>query len=273
MSFEIKAEGIDVLKLLADVHARIDERRRTASTPTRSCATSPSGRSRASSPAASCAPTSSTSSAARDAQWNFSFDPDSDLPLEPRRRRAPARSRCAALLRPVQKLFWNPTPMIAALSRQSDLNRFSVHLLHNLVLELSRAEPRGAGAAQPQPAARRPARGARAAREDARGHGRVPRGRGGRTGPRADEGPPAARGAVLRRRDRQRGARDPAPAAGGRPRVGHLRGARPPARRAPRAAAVGVPRGLLAGHRLHLPLLDRQRGRPAHPRARPTGWS
>ena len=42
------------------------------------------------------------------------------------------------LLRPVQKLFWNPNPMIAALSRQSDLNRFSVHLLHNLVLELSR---------------------------------------------------------------------------------------------------------------------------------------
>ena len=33
---------------------------------------------------------------------------------------------------------WNPNPMIAALSRRSDLDRFSVHLLHNLVLELSR---------------------------------------------------------------------------------------------------------------------------------------
>jgi hypothetical protein len=42
------------------------------------------------------------------------------------------------MLRPVQKLFWNPTPMISALSRQADLNRFSVHLLHNLVLELTR---------------------------------------------------------------------------------------------------------------------------------------
>jgi cell division protein FtsB len=42
------------------------------------------------------------------------------------------------LLRPVQKLFWNPTPMISALSRQSDLNRFTAHLLHNLVLELTR---------------------------------------------------------------------------------------------------------------------------------------
>jgi hypothetical protein len=42
------------------------------------------------------------------------------------------------VLRPVQKLFWNPNPMIAALSRQSDLNRFHAHLLHNLVLELSR---------------------------------------------------------------------------------------------------------------------------------------
>jgi hypothetical protein len=43
-----------------------------------------------------------------------------------------------ALLRPVQKLFWNPNPMIYALSRQSDLNNYYVHLLHNLSLELTR---------------------------------------------------------------------------------------------------------------------------------------
>ena len=30
--------------------------------------------------------------------------------------------------------------MIAALSRQADLNRFSAHLLHNLVLELTRLD-------------------------------------------------------------------------------------------------------------------------------------
>jgi hypothetical protein len=42
------------------------------------------------------------------------------------------------MLRPIQKLFWNPNPMISALSRQADLNRYYVHLLHNLVLEVSR---------------------------------------------------------------------------------------------------------------------------------------
>ena len=41
-------------------------------------------------------------------------------------------------LRPIQKLFWNPTPMIAALSRQTDLNAAYAHLLHNLVLEVTR---------------------------------------------------------------------------------------------------------------------------------------
>ena len=38
----------------------------------------------------------------------------------------------------IQKLFWNPNPMIAALSRQADLNSYYVHLLHNLALELTK---------------------------------------------------------------------------------------------------------------------------------------
>lgn len=42
------------------------------------------------------------------------------------------------LLNPIQKLFWNPTPMISALSRQADLNQTFVHLLHNLAEELTR---------------------------------------------------------------------------------------------------------------------------------------
>jgi hypothetical protein len=42
------------------------------------------------------------------------------------------------VLKPVQKLFWNPNPMIDALSRQSDLNKYYVHLFHNLALELTR---------------------------------------------------------------------------------------------------------------------------------------
>jgi hypothetical protein len=74
---------------------------------------------------------------ARDAQWNYSFAAETIY-----RSSRGAVGRVLAwvrrLLRPVQKLFWNPNPMISALSRQSDLNRYYSHLLHNLVLELTR---------------------------------------------------------------------------------------------------------------------------------------
>jgi len=43
-----------------------------------------------------------------------------------------------SLLKPIQKLFWNPNPMISALSRQSDLNNYYVHLLHNLAVEITK---------------------------------------------------------------------------------------------------------------------------------------
>ena len=38
----------------------------------------------------------------------------------------------------MQKLFWNPEPDDRALSRQSDLNTYYVHLLHNLAVALTR---------------------------------------------------------------------------------------------------------------------------------------
>jgi hypothetical protein len=137
MSFEIKADGIDVQKLLADVHVRIAERREAglyteeelqhiADRPLESVLTGRDLRADL-----------FEEFQARDGQWNYSFAPDaifrSSHGLAGR-----ILGTARRLLRPVQKLFWNPTPMIAALSRQSDLNRFSVHLLHNLVLETSR---------------------------------------------------------------------------------------------------------------------------------------
>jgi hypothetical protein len=70
-------------------------------------------------------------------RWNFSFEAEtlyrSSRGLVGRVLRA-----VRGALQPVQKLFWNPNPMIAALSRQSDLNKYYVHLLHNLALELTR---------------------------------------------------------------------------------------------------------------------------------------
>lgn len=136
MSFEVKAEGVDLLQLLADVHRRIAERkeglytdeelRHLAERPLEGVLTA--GELRAD---------LFEEFRARDAEWNFSFGPDT---LYRSSRGAAGRALEAArrLLRPLQKLFWNPNPMVAALSRQSDLNRFYVHLLHNLVLELSR---------------------------------------------------------------------------------------------------------------------------------------
>ena len=137
MSFEVKAEGVDVERLLADVHNRIEERRQAGLytdeelrfIAERTLEGVLTGR--------DLRADLVEEFRARDAQWNFAFDPEtiyrSSRGLVGRLLETARRA-----LRPVQKLFWNPNPMIAALSRQSDLNRFNAHLVHNLVLELSR---------------------------------------------------------------------------------------------------------------------------------------
>jgi len=136
MSFEIEAEGLDVERLLADVHRRIEERRKSG------LYTEEELRYIAERPLEPVLRAREVSGAllgefrALDAQWNYSFDPETIY----RTSRGGFLAAARRLLRPVQKLFWNPTPMIAALSRQADLNRFSAHLLHNLVLELTRLE-------------------------------------------------------------------------------------------------------------------------------------
>ena len=133
MSFEIKAEGVDVLALLADIHRRVAARKEGLYTDEELRYISERALEGVLTPGELRADLVDEFRS-RDAQWNFSFDPESIY----RSSRGGALERVRRLLRPLQKLFWNPTPMISALSRQSDLNRFYVHLLHNLVLELSR---------------------------------------------------------------------------------------------------------------------------------------
>jgi hypothetical protein len=70
-------------------------------------------------------------------RWSFAFDPET-LYRSSRGGSGRALETIRRLLRPVQKLFWNPTPLIAALSRQSELNTAYAHLLHNLTLEITR---------------------------------------------------------------------------------------------------------------------------------------
>jgi hypothetical protein len=136
MSFEIKAEGVDVERLLAEVQRRVEERRGKLYTEEelRYIAERPLE--------AVVQPHEVRADLLeelrrRDAAWNYSFDAET-LYRSSRGLAGRAIEAARRLLRPIQKLFWNPNPMVAALSRQSDLNRSSFDLLHNLVLELTR---------------------------------------------------------------------------------------------------------------------------------------
>ena len=73
----------------------------------------------------------------RSQRWNFQFDPET-IYRSSRGAVGQVLERIRRVLKPLQKLFWNPNPMIFALSRQADLNRYYVHLFHNLTLELTR---------------------------------------------------------------------------------------------------------------------------------------
>ena len=70
-------------------------------------------------------------------RWNYSFAPET-LYRSSRGLVGRALETVRRLLKPVQKLFWNPNPMISALSRQSDLNTYYVQLLHNLAVEITK---------------------------------------------------------------------------------------------------------------------------------------
>jgi hypothetical protein len=70
-------------------------------------------------------------------RWNYHFGPET-IYRSSRGGVGGLLEGIRGLLRPLQKLFWNPNPMISALSRQSDLNASTAHLLHNLVLEVTR---------------------------------------------------------------------------------------------------------------------------------------
>jgi hypothetical protein len=70
-------------------------------------------------------------------RWNYAFGADtvyeSSRGLLGRLLRIVRR-----VLRPVQKLVWNPDPMISALARQSDLNACYVQLLRSLSRDVAR---------------------------------------------------------------------------------------------------------------------------------------
>ena len=273
MSVEIK--GVDVAAVMAEVNRRIEEKRETlvSDAEVREIAERPlkprAGRARVPQrpPGASCCD-------GRGA-LELRVRPRDHLSQQPRRR-GRALETVRRLLRPVQKLFWNPNPMIAALSRQSDLNQTYAHLLHNLVEELTRLNLEVAGPEEPHPAAAGPRSSSRrAARRRWRSSCREPAGKPSglsatRTSPTVHQllaalsyGDAIGNEALaIQAHLRARGLR-----------VGHLRGERAPADGAPGAAALAVRRRCRRPETVCLFhfSIGSAAGAPHLPRARPAG--
>lgn len=136
MAFDIKAPGVDVQEVMREIRRRIEEKKRSLYTEEeiREIAERPLN------PVLDAHEFRSDllrEFLSEPGRWNFSFDAGTVYRSS---RGAVGRvlETVRRLLRPVQKLFWNPNPMIAALSRQSDLNTSYVHLLHNLAVEVTR---------------------------------------------------------------------------------------------------------------------------------------
>ncbi len=136
MAFEIKSADVDVQEIVRQVRQRIEEKKqglvtdaeiREIAEHTLQAVLDPH----------ELKVDLLTDFRAQPERWNFLFDAEtvyrSSRGLVGRALQAVRR-----LLRPAQKLFWNPNPMISALSRQSDLNKYYVHLFHNLAVELTR---------------------------------------------------------------------------------------------------------------------------------------
>jgi hypothetical protein len=136
MSFEIQSKDVDVEAIMRGIRQRIDEKRRGlySDDELREIA---EHRLDAVLDAHEFNPDFIKDFRSHEARWNFSFGKDS-IYESSRGGVGALLQAIRGLLRPIQKLFWNPNPMIAALSRQSDLNDYYVHLFHNLALEVTR---------------------------------------------------------------------------------------------------------------------------------------
>jgi hypothetical protein len=137
MNFEIKAEGVDVERLAREIQDRIAEKKKAGLVTEEELREIAERALEGVLDGGDLRGDLLDEFRARDDRWNYSFGRDT-LYRSSRGALGEALAFVRRRLRPIQKLFWNPDPMIAALSRQADLNRYHVHLLHNLVLELTR---------------------------------------------------------------------------------------------------------------------------------------
>ena len=137
MTFEIRAEGVDVDQVMREIRASLEEKKKAG------LVTEEEIREVATRPLRPVLQPHDLKSGLlaelleAPTRWNFEFEADTIYRSRPGGA-GRALEWVRRRLRPIQKLFWNPTPMIAALSRQKDLNRTYAHVLHNLVLEVTR---------------------------------------------------------------------------------------------------------------------------------------
>lgn len=136
MSIEIDSKDVDVRKIMAEIRERIAEKKRGLYTDEeiREIA---ERKLEAVLEARQFNPDFLKDFKTKSEVWNYSFNPETIYKTS-RGGVGGFLGTIRNLLKPIQKLFWNPTPMIAALSRQSDLNLYTVQMLHNLTLELTR---------------------------------------------------------------------------------------------------------------------------------------
>ena len=136
MSFEIKGENVNVDEIMRSIRKRIEEKRQTLYTDEeiRHIA---EHRLDAVLDAHDFNSDFIADFRAEPVRWNYQFSPET-LYRSSRGAVGQMLEKVRRLLKPIQKLFWNPNPMISALSRQADLNGTYVHLVHNLAEELTR---------------------------------------------------------------------------------------------------------------------------------------
>ena len=137
MSKDVSADGVDVEAVMAGVRERIAEKKR------RGLITDEEVREIAERPLHPVLDAHEFRSRLRaelraDRQrWGYAFGPE-HVYGSSRGSAGRLLEKVRRFLNPIQKLFWNPNPMISALSRQADLNQAYVHLVHNLAEELTR---------------------------------------------------------------------------------------------------------------------------------------
>lgn len=136
MSIEIESKDIDVRKIMSEIRERIAEKKRGLYTDEeiREIA---ERKLEAVLETRQFNPDFLKDFKTKSEVWNYTFNPETIYKTS-RGGVGGFLGPIRNLLKPIQKLFWNPTPMIAALSRQSDLNLYTVQMLHNLTLELTR---------------------------------------------------------------------------------------------------------------------------------------